>query len=374
MSRLTLALLVLLAGTLAAIAQSNGPATGTINVNGQTYSFSASYSTYSSSSTSSSAWAPPASAKRPSYNTGNGFFVLGGGLYDANGNIFRIRGVNHLHWDNGSPTGIAKSGANTQRWVIDFTRPVASNVALIQSGSIALKNVPIVGNWTATCSTDPATLTAAVNTWVAQASGWTTLNPYLIPNILNEWGPSNSPVWASSYETAIASMRKAGYLGPLLIDSGGCGQDIYDLLNYAAAVFTSDPQKNVMFALHVYGNAATSLMSTPTWYQQLAKLSETAGMVFIIGEFGPGNNVGPSPTYVSPMQVITAAEQSGLGWLAWAWDDNNLVNCASNDLWFSMTYQCGNYTMPSDLTLYGQTVVFNPVYGLSVIAKPASVF
>src|SRR5450755_1846864 len=31
---------------------------------------------------------------RPSYNTGKGFFVLNGKLYDANGAEFRIRGVN----------------------------------------------------------------------------------------------------------------------------------------------------------------------------------------------------------------------------------------------------------------------------------------
>jgi hypothetical protein len=75
--------------------------------------------------------------------------------------------------------------------------------------------------------------------------------------------------------TAIASLRQAGYLGPILVDSGNCGQDIADLLNYSAAVFNSDPQKNVMFALHVYGNADMSLSGN--WYQQLARLSASSG-------------------------------------------------------------------------------------------------
>jgi len=42
----------------------------------------------------------------------------------------------------------------------------------------------------------------------------------------------------------------------------------------------------------------------------------------IIGEFGPGRNIGPSPTNITPQAIIQAAEARNLGWLAWAWDDN----------------------------------------------------
>jgi mannan endo-1,4-beta-mannosidase len=310
---------------------------------------------------------------RPSYNTGDGFFVDNGQLYDPNGQPFRIRGVNRLHWDSDSSAGIARSGANTVRWDMDFTQSPSSNVSEIQTQGIQNNSVPIVGNWTATCSTDPGALQSAVSTWVSQAAQWTTLNRYLILNIANEWGPASSSVWEQSYISAIASLRQAGYTGPILIDSGGCGQDISDLLQYSSAVFNSDPEKNVMFALHVYGNASQSL--SENWYQQLASLSASAGMVFIIGEFGPGNNVGPSPTDVPAGQIITAAESAGLGWLAWAWDDNDLANGASDNNWFSMTYQGpGIYTQPSDLTNFGQDVVLNPTYGISVLAKPASIF
>ena len=81
--------------------------------------------------------APPADgghATRPSYNQGAGFFVPNGKLYDANGIEFRIRGVDKLHWDNGSP-GLASSKANTVRWNIDFTQPAANNIALLQGGA-----------------------------------------------------------------------------------------------------------------------------------------------------------------------------------------------------------------------------------------------
>jgi mannan endo-1,4-beta-mannosidase len=309
---------------------------------------------------------------RPSYNTGNGFFVLNGKLYDPNGNPFRIRGVNRVHWDSDSSAGIAKSGANTVRWNMDFTRDASANVNELQTQGIQNGNVPIVGNWSATCAQDTASFNAIVSTWVAQAPQWTTIDRYLIVNIANEWGPNNSTVWRDSYISAIAQLRQAGYLGPILVDAGNCGQDVLDLLNYSTAVFNSDPQKNVMFALHLYGNAQLALSNN--WLPQLAQLSATAGMVFIIGEFGPGRNIGPSPTSVTPGQIISAAESAGLGWLAWAWDDNDLAGGASDDNWFSMTYQGpGTYNQPSDLTQYGQDVVLNATYGISALAKPASV-
>ena len=247
-----------------------------------------------------------------------------------------------------------------------------ANVELVRSESIRDRNVPIVGNWTATCSADPAKLSAAVLTWVAQAREWTQLDRYLIVNVANEWGPADSTEWRDSYISAIAALRFAGYLGTVLIDSGGCGQDVEDLLKYSTAVFNSDPQKNVMFALHVYGNASRSL--SEAWFQKLATLGKSAGMAFIIGEFGPGNGVGPSPTTVPPGQVISAAEAAGLGWLAWAWDDNNLDGCRSDDKWFSMTYACGRYSAPSDLTRFGHDVVLNPSYGIKALARPASIF
>jgi hypothetical protein len=77
---------------------------------------------------------------------------------------------------------------------------------------------------------------------------------------------------------------------------------------------------------------------------------------------------------VTPGQVITAAEANGLGWTAWAWDDNDIAGCKADDNWFSMTYNCGVYTQLSDLTLYGQDVVLNPLYGITALAKRATIF
>jgi len=324
--------------------------------------------------------AATASVLRPSYNTGNGFFVLNGTLYDPNGNAFRMRGVNRVHWDSDSAAGIALSKANTVRTFIDFMQPVAKNVNLIQTQNINNSEVPVVtyagignGHQLTSCNTDPAVLQAAVQAWTSQASAWTALNKYMIVNIANEWGPANSTDWENNYISAIASLRQAGYTGPLMIDTGGCGEDISDLLSYATAVFNSDPEKNVIFSLHLYYNATQALSGN--WLQQLAALSQSAGMLFVVGEFGPGRNIGPAPTTVTPGQIITAAESAGLGWLAWAWDDNNMGGGDSDNDWFSMTYAGpGIYNTPADLTDYGQDIVLNSTYGLNTLAKPASIF
>lgn len=309
---------------------------------------------------------------RPAGNTGAGFYVSGGKLYDAKGKEFRIRGVNRVHWDSyGSPTGLPRSGANAERINLDFTQSTTSNWNIVSTQMLGNKIAPIPGNWGGTCSSDPAALTAIVNTWVAQASTWTQLNAKGLINIANEWGPPNSTVWRDSYITAIARMRAAGYTGTLVVDSGGCGQDPSDLVQYGAEVLASDPQKNILFDLHVYGGFY--LPATASWQVDYAKSMSSlkaSGLPIIVGEFGPGKNIGPSPTSITPQQVIATAESNGWGWLAWAWDDNDLAGCQSDDNWFSMTVNCGTYNTDADLTSFGKAIV--PI--LKATAVKATIF
>jgi trimeric autotransporter adhesin len=332
-------------------------------------------------SVTSTAAATSGQVSRPSYNTGPGFFVLNGKLYDANGNEFRIRGVDRNHYDSISQPGISKTGANAVRIMVatNYGASVARLVSIVQNDHINYKEVPIVmttetpAGADTSCSSDATVVAAAVANWVATASSWTPLDKYTIINIANEWGPTNSTVWRDSNISAIAKMRAAGYMGTLMIDAGGCGQDMEDLVNYSGAVFSSDPQKNVIFALHAYYN--TTPANVASRFQQLASLAASTGAAYAVTEFGPGRNIGPSPTLLTPGEVITNAEANGLGWCAWAWDDNDLGNGASDDNWFSMTYNGpGIYTTAADLTIFGTDVVLNSTYGLSVLAKPATIF
>jgi mannan endo-1,4-beta-mannosidase len=314
--------------------------------------------------------------QRPSYNTGDGFFVLNGKLYDANGNEFRIRGVNRCHFDSDSQPGISHSKANAVRmFMYELSYGAAIYTNVLQTQHIAYDEVPIVSmamfpdNTLTSGSQSTSELSAAVGWWVANAKTFAPLSKYLIVNIANEWGPSNSTVWRDSYISAIGQMRAAGYTGPLLIDSGGYGQDPADIINYGAAVLNSDPEKNVIFSYHDY-----SPVSSLAFFPQFAALA-SQNVMTIIGEFGPGRDIGPSPTVLTPGQVITTAETNQLGWIVWAWDDNDLADGKSDNNWFSMTYAGpGIYSVTSDLTEYGQDVVLNSTYGISVLATPASVF
>jgi mannan endo-1,4-beta-mannosidase len=187
---------------------------------------------------------------------------LNGKLYDANGHEFMIRGVDRCHYDSGSLPAMSYSKANAVRTFvgINYGQTWSGLANIIQTQNIAYDEVPVIAAPSTTtgtgtsCSSDPTVLSDVVaNSWVASASTWTAFNKNSIYNIANEWGPSNSTVWRDSYVTAISQMRGAGYLGPLMIDAGGCGQDEADLAQYAAAVFMSDPQRNVIFSYHMYG-------------------------------------------------------------------------------------------------------------------------
>lgn len=324
---------------------------------------------------------------RPSYNTGVGFFIgPDNKLYDANGRAFRIRGVNRVHYDSGDGTGraIANTHANTTRFTLYWpngTTP-AQFVTQMTTEYFNKSIVVMPGQWTnttghtVTCSGSATDLSTTVDDWVNQAAVWNTIERWSMINIANEWGtdhtdPDGGTVWRDSYITAISRMRAAGYLGTLVIDSGGCGQDYEDLINYGQAVFNSDAQKNILFSIHIYNNTQAGQAVS-----KLATLTAT-GLPFIIGEFGPGRNIGPAPTNLTPGELIQAAEAAGVGWLAWAWDDNDLSGGLSDDNWFAMTYNNGTGYItanPADLTTFGQDVVLNATYGLQRLATPATIF
>jgi len=100
--------------------------------------------------------------------------------------------------------------------------------------------------------------------------------------------------------------------------------------------------------------------------QRLAALAKSTGAAFVIGEFGPGRSIGPSPTMLTPQEVMGAAEANDLGWMAWAWDDNNLASDDSDNTWFALAFHAGTYASSSDLTIFGQEIVegcLNPAPG-----------
>lgn len=280
-------------------------------------------------------------------------------VMDAGGNELRLRGFNRVHPDQGT-AGMGAMGANAVRIAIDFSKPAATTWGQVQSIAGANGLIPIVGNWKGTCKADAATLSAIVDSWVAQASTWTQLNSSGIVNIANEWGPTNSIIWRDSYVDAVTRMRAAGYTGMLMIDSGGCGQDAADVAKYGAAVLAADPLHDILFDVHVYGSF--HYPATATWMQDAATAFaqlKASGLPIVLGEYGPVG-VGPSATQIPLDDLLAIAEGNGWGHLAWAADDGPCPGSyTATSYGFNMVRTCWDPQKLGDgnLSPWGQAVV-----------------
>jgi mannan endo-1,4-beta-mannosidase len=262
------------------------------------------------------------------------------------------------------------------RWVIDFNQSASTNLGLMQKSHDA-GQVAIPGNWDGTCNNDTATLSAIVDTWIAQAPTWLQVDNQILLNIANEWGPWGSTLWRDAYVSAVGRLRDAGYRAPIVIDGGGCGQDPNDAISYGQAIEDADPQHNVIFSVHIYGGWANG---HGTGYQQndlhtsLDALKAT-GLPILCGEFGPGRQIGPSPTEMTPLEIMSACTDRGFGWLAWAFDDpaGEYTPGGCDDNWFCIS-RTGDYTGSSDLTIFGRDVIEDPTYGIKATSIKATIF
>lgn len=304
---------------------------------------------------------------RPSYNTGVGFFVgTDKKLYDANGVEFRIRGINRVHYDSQALQPIIDgSYANTMRMVtyvnsLPNNTPESYNIAIFQK-TIDGGIIPMPGIWWSsvgevTGSHDPATLAAAVDDWIAVKDYYKPIERWTIINIANEWSGGWTE-WKTEYKKAISRMRAAGYLNTLVIDAGAA--TLPGLVDSAFEVFESDPQRNCIFSIHIYGDATLATIDNNLAY--LARI----GAPCIVGEFGPwpcaSNNPG-GQTDLTPTALITAAIAHGHGWLAWSWDD------------MGQPYHMVDDAATVSLNAYGEEVVNKEPTGLKYSAKKATVF
>jgi hypothetical protein len=339
----------------------------------------------------------PQPAARPVSNTGGGFFVSGGKVYDANGYRFDIRGINHTTWWGNNANNLAaidefpKTGANAVRVVFGTGFGISSTPAqrkTIVEKLIGKGLIPIVEDHTATSGTDGASLQTVVDRWLLPDNkAW--LKQYerqVILNIANEWGP-DSTVWRDQYELAIDKLRAAGVNNMLVIDSAiagidprsnqpGSGQSAHALETWGKELIDHDPQHNVVLSIHMYGFWRTedraaevgsydSTLGTP-WdvATEMAKM-KSAGLPVICGEFswqGAANDGVPYQT----RRAMEIFDQQQMGWIAWSWNQNsdpglNMVN----------GYQ---YNSDADLTDFGKLIVNDSTYGLKKTGVQASVF
>ena len=313
---------------------------------------------------------PPSSSNRPQSSLGTGCYVVGRNMYDGNGKLFTLRGTNKCHQDVQSPA-LGQTASNATRWIamqepwIPYT--AQGFIARMQDagtgGTTHNKCIQIPGCWDGTCKEDRASFDAIIKRWLpdmqlyqAQCERWMILNP------ANEWGGSDAD-WRDAYIAAIPKLRASGWHGCIMVDAPKCGQNGMAIVNQGAAILDADPERNVCFSWHIYGMVYDSYGGIPkAWNEQIDLVPtmdalRATGLCVVIGEFGPGENIGGSPTMLKPERVITLAEHSGFGWLSWSWDDNNAANSTAVEPTFSHLFDHKKSVLGANQTKYGTKIV-----------------
>lgn len=299
----------------------------------------------------------------------NGFYVSGSSLRDANGNNFMMRGVNlpSIWYDTQSYNAlstIANTGANTVR-IVWSTSGSASRLQQIIDRCKQLKLVAMVELHDVTGSNDAGRLNAMAQ-YFASSSVKTVLNnnaKYVLVNIANEWGDANLSdlAWSNAYKTAITTLRNAGVTNTIVIDGSGWGQYSSPIKTYGQTLLNHDPNKNVMFSVHMYGNWNDS-SKISSELQAIKNLN----LAVVVGEFGYNYNNGNNNlgSKVDAQTVLSTCQSKGIGYLAWSWTGND-----SSNAWLDLA-SSSDWTT---LTSWGNLVV-NGTNGIRSTSTKASVF
>lgn len=253
-----------------------------------------------------------------------GFFVEGSTLYDANGNEFVMRGVNHSHtWFKNETdvalSAIADTGANTVRIVLSdggqYQKDSVESVKEIVQKCIEHEMIAVLEVHDATGKDDIASLQHATDYWIEIKDALIGNEEYVILNIANEWvGNWNSEIWRDGYVTVIPQLREAGIRNTIMVDAGGWGQYAKSIHTYADEVFNSDELKNTMFSIHMYGSAGKNANTIKSNIEGVTNQDYCV----IVGEFGYKHSDGD----VDENYIMSYCEENDIGYLGWSWWGN----------------------------------------------------
>ena len=266
-----------------------------------------------------------------------GFHVSGRYLLDANGNNFIMRGINVPH--NWYPEQTSQfqntkaKGANTVRVVLSSGQLWPKNSAIDVANVINLcktnKLICVLEVHDTTGygeDVSAATLAQAVTYWKEIKNVLIGQEAYVIINIGNEpYGNFNTSNWINDTKTAIAEMRSAGFQHLLMVDAPDWGQDWeFIMRDNAASILNSDPNKNIVFSIHMYG-----VFDTASKIQSYVSAFVNAGLPLTIGEFGHQHTDG-NPDEDSIMSI---AQANGIGYLGWMWSGGGYLCADGHAAW-----------------------------------------
>lgn len=180
---------------------------------------------------------------------------------------------------------------------------------------------------------------------------------YAMLNVANEpFGNGVAPeVWMTEHVDAVRRLREGGYRHAIMVDAPEWGQDgSRSMRSRAGEVLAADPDRNVVFSVHMYQLYATE--DAVCSYLD-AFFGEYA---LVVGEFAADHgDLGD----VDEHAILRLTHENGLGCLGWSWT-GNAPHVRSLDI----VADWGG-----ELTEWGATLVDGPD-GLRATAKTARVF
>lgn len=254
-----------------------------------------------------------------------GFKVDGTKLIDAKGNEFVMRGINHAHvWFRDqletALDGIAATGANTVRIVLadgdQWEKTTAEDLENTITECAKRDMIAVVEVHDACGKDERKYLDNAVNYWIEMKDVLAKYTDTAILNITNEWiGQWNAEAWRDGYVDAVPKLRAAGIKNTIMVDSAGWGQYGESIRKYGKEVFDSDPDKNTMFSIHMYGSAGKNKSTIAS----NLKGATDQDLCVIVGEFGQNHSDGD----VDEAYIMQYCNENSLGYIGWSWKGNS---------------------------------------------------
>ncbi|TDB76134.1 cellulase family glycosylhydrolase, partial [Micromonospora sp. KC723] len=295
-----------------------------------------------------------------------GLRVDAGRIVEANGSNFVMRGASHAHiWypsQTSSFANIKALGANTvrvvlgsgQRWGPSNDIPDIVNLCRTNRLICVLEVHDTTGYGD---ESEAATLDQAASYWISKRSELAGTENFIVVNIGNEPMGNNASVsatWPTATSNAIRRLRTAGFEHMLMVDAPMWGQDWQFIMrNNAQAVFNSDPQRNTVFSIHMYGVFDTAAEVT----DYLGRF-RSAGLPIVVGEFGHDHSDG-NPDEET---IMSYTQANGIGYIGWSWSGNS----GGVDYLDMVT----NFN-PNQLTSWGQRF-FNGANGIRQTSREAT--
>lgn len=304
----------------------------------------------------------------------SGFHVEGTKLLDAKNNEFVMRGCNYSYaWQRDHEETVIPAakriGCNAirlqlstgidpnRKWQRCSAEDVIKLIRLCEENEL----ICILNTHDETGDDDIESLMTAVDFWIEMKD---ILNAHLntvIVNISNEWvGAWDSWKWKDGYLQAIPALREAGIKNTLMVDCAGWGQYPQSITDAGQAVADSDPDRNMVFSVHMYQIAGSDPQKVRDTIWNVLHKDLSRPIPLVIGEYAYEHQ-GES---VAWQEIQSYSYEQHVGILAWSWTGNG-EGAEACDMF--------NTFDDSGMAQNGVCTILGP-YGIKETAKVCSLF